>query len=168
MRGKILLFASLALAIVALDLWSKHAVFDYLGYRGERPVIDGTFWLAHHHNTGGMWGIGQDLHPWVLRTVRLLAVSVIFVILAQTPRGDRWGTGALGLVLGGAAGNIYDSFAFGYVRDFLKFDLGFPPFHPFPTFNVADSAICVGVAMLALQMAFFPNPAPARNEAAKP
>jgi signal peptidase II len=53
-------------------------------------------------------------------------------------------------VMGGAIGNIYDGFAFEAVRDFLLFDFDFAPFDPFPVFNDADSAICVGVGLLAI------------------
>jgi signal peptidase II len=66
---------------------------------------------------------------------------------------------ALGLVLGGAVGNVYDGFAFGAVRDFVLVDLDIPVFDPFPVFNVADSGICVGVALLATGLAF-ERPAP--------
>ena len=73
-------------------------------------------------------------------------------ILRSAGERDALAVLALGLVMGGAIGNISDSLRFEYVRDFLRFDFGFPPFDPFPTFNVADSAICVGVSLLALQM----------------
>lgn len=143
----------------AADLYSKARAVEFLPTEGQQSVvIEDTFWIANHHNTGGMWGVGQEWNPWILRSVRLFAVVVIFVILLQTPAWDRISIVALGLVLGGAVGNIYDSLYYGYVRDFLKFDFGFAPFHPFPTFNVADSGICVGVALLAIQMIRHPDP----------
>jgi signal peptidase II len=112
-----------------------------------------------------MWSIGTDWNPWILKIVRLAAVCVIFVILQQTPKTDRLGVFALGLVMGGAVGNIHDSLRLHAVRDFLKFDFDFPPFDPFPIFNIADSAICVGVALLAIQMVFQPAPQKARTKA---
>jgi signal peptidase II len=65
-------------------------------------------------------------------------------------------------------GNIYDSFRFGVVRDFLHFDLGFAPFHPWPAFNIADASICVGVAVLALCLFLRPARAGDRPEVAAP
>lgn len=156
---KTALFLILAGIILALDLGTKEYVFSRLDQPFDRyEVIDGVFEIIHHTNTGGMWGVGQEWNPWILRIVRMAAVLVIFVILKQTPAADRWSVAALGFVLGGAAGNIYDSWVHEAVRDFLKFDFGFWIFDPFPTFNVADSAICVGVALLALRMIFFTPP----------
>ena len=86
--------------------------------------------------------------------VGLLSVALILVLIY----GGLYIPVALGLVLGGAVGNIYDSLHYGYVRDFLKFDFGFFLFDPFPTFNVADSGICIGVGLLALQMIRHPDP----------
>ncbi|MFH0944055.1 MAG: signal peptidase II [Planctomycetota bacterium] len=156
---KTALFLILAGIVLALDLGSKACVFSWLDQPFDRhEVIDGVFEIIHHTNTGGMWGVGQEWNPWILKVVRMAAVLVIFVILKQTPASDRWSVAALGLVLGGAAGNIYDSWVHEAVRDFLKFDFGFWIFDPFPTFNIADSAICVGVALLALRMVFCSPP----------
>lgn len=164
---KLIPFLILAALVTVLDLASKSWVFSRLPNPHDHfTVIDGVFDIIHHTNTGGMWGVGQDWNPWILRIVRMGAVAVIFVILAQTPASDRISVWALGLVMGGAIGNIHDSLAHDAVRDFLKFDLGFPPFDPFPTFNVADSAICVGVFLLAIQMLFFSSPPVAEAEAA--
>jgi len=162
---KITLFLSLAVLVVILDLGSKHLVFSRLDQPYDRyEVIDGVFEIIHHTNTGGMWGFGQGWNPWILRLVRMAAVIVIFIILAQTPRTDRWSVAALGMVMGGAVGNIYDSLAYGAVRDFLKFDFGVWMFDPFPTFNLADSGICVGVVLLAFRMLFFAQSTPPAEE----
>ena len=155
---KFWLFLLVAAVIAAIDLTSKQWVFSTLergdGRYGSIDVIGQTFQIVCHTNPGGMWSIGVEWNPWILKVIRLGAVIVIFVILRQTPANDRLGTTALGLVMGGAIGNIFDSLYYGEVRDFLKFDFDFAPFDPFPIFNVADSAICVGVFLLALQMIF--------------
>src|SRR4030095_6978044 len=91
----------------------------------------------------------SDYLPWV----RVVAAIIVIGMLRTTPARARLMQVALGLVLGGALGNIYDGFTVGKVRDFLMVDFGFKPFAPFPIFNVADSAICVGVGLLALSMA---------------
>ncbi|MSR48138.1 MAG: signal peptidase II, partial [Planctomycetes bacterium] len=96
------------------------------------------------------------------RIVRPLAVLVIFFLLSSLPAGQ-WGARlALGGILGGAIGNIWDSFCFLGVRDFIevRFDV-IPLCHPFPAFNVADAAICVGVAVLAIGMMRAEKPAAA-------
>jgi signal peptidase II len=154
LRGKGLAFA-IAMAVTAFDLWSKAAVFDSLKLIGEKRWLFGTRWLGFMkvENPGVMWG--QLTHwsgylPWV----RVVAAIIVVGMLRTTPPRARLMQVALGLVLGGALGNIYDGlFAGGKVRDFLMVDFGFKPFAPFPIFNVADSAICVGVGLLALSMA---------------
>lgn len=151
---KLALFGFIAIVIVALDLWTKDWIEARIAYTSSESVWGETFKLANHRNWGGMWGVGSDWSPWILRIVRLGAVFVILFLLREAH--DRWFVSALGLVMGGAAGNIHDSLRFGYVRDFLLFDFDIPVFDPFPTFNVADSAICVGVGLLAIHMLLHP------------
>lgn len=157
-RGRLLAFA-LALAVATLDLWSKSAVFAAVG-PGERVPLLGTQWLAFTavENRGVMWGLFPGLH-WLLPWLRTVAAVVVVSMLLGTPPRSRMTLVALGLVLGGAVGNVYDGFAFGAVRDFVLVDLDIPVFDPFPVFNVADSGICVGVALLAAGLAF-ERPAP--------
>lgn len=152
-RGRLLAFG-LAAAIAALDLWSKAAVFAAVG-PGERVPLLGTQWLAFTavENRGVMWGLFPGLH-WLLPWLRALAAVVVIAMLLGTHPRQRTTLVALGLVLGGAAGNVYDGFSLGAVRDFVLVDLDIPVFDPFPVFNVADSAICVGVALLALGLAW--------------
>ena len=157
------LFWTAAAAVLVLDLWSKHAVFALLhadpaqmtthSYGGIRvhPVLGHWVSFVALLNPGMMWGAFQD-HPTVLKIVRPVAVVVIFVLLSSLPAGQWCSRLALGGILGGALGNIYDSFRYVGVRDFLQVDLDVPVFDPFPAFNVADSAICVGVVVLALGM----------------
>ncbi len=147
-RGKAAAFWIAALVLVG-DLASKEAVFAALADH-ERVWIAGR-WFAFQKvlNPGVMWGQFPGLSP-ALPWLRLVAAAVVLVMLRSTPAGARWTVAALGLVLGGALGNIYDGLTIGQVRDFLLVDLDLPGFDPFPVFNVADSAICVGVALLAL------------------
>ena len=160
-----------AALILVLDLWTKHYVFaSVLQYDPtvvktmedlKRPSPSHVLWrsesgevsirLVSLLNPGMMWGAFQE-HPNLLRVIRPLAVAVIFLLLASLPPGQTGSRIALGGILGGALGNIWDSFNLIGVRDFFQVDLGIPVFDPFPAFNVADSAICVGVAVLALGM----------------
>jgi signal peptidase II len=154
LRGKGLAFV-LAAGVTALDLWSKDAVFAVVD-KGEKHWLFGTTWFGFTNveNPGVMWG---QLTHWTsyLPWVRVAAAIIVIGMLRTTPVRARLMQVALGLVLGGALGNIYDGFFnSGHVRDFLMVDLGFKPFAPFPIFNVADSAICVGVGLLAFSMLY--------------
>jgi signal peptidase II len=155
-----------AALILVFDLWSKHAVFELLHIdptqvesmpprapiqRKVVPGFGGKVSLVALLNPGMMWGAFQD-HPTLLKVIRPIAVLVIFLLLSSLPTEQWTSRLALGGILGGAIGNIWDSFRYTGVRDFLEVDLDFNPFDPFPAFNVADSAICVGVVVLALGM----------------
>ena len=149
-RGRLFAFG-LAAAVAALDLWSKAAVFATLAENQRRWISGHWLALAAVKNPGVMWGALPEaamLLPWLRAAA---AVAVIVMLCGTHPRA-RTTLVALALVLGGAVGNVFDGFRFHAVRDFILVDLGFHPFAPFPVFNVADSAICIGVALLALGM----------------
>ncbi len=158
LRGKGLALV-VAAVVIAGDLWSKSAVFAHLEPMQNLWLLGGEgmgFGFHEVMNKGTMWGKFQNLSdylPWV----RMVAALVVLAMLLTTPAHARVMLAALGLVFGGALGNIYDGFRFQGVRDFLMVDLGWPGFDPFPIFNVADSSICVGVAFLALSMWFQPQ-----------
>ena len=143
----------LALLVTALDLWSKHAVFASMSVHERHWVWGQWFGLTPVFNSGVMWGAFPqlgDVLPWA----RIVAAIVVLFMLAHTAADARSMLLALALVLGGALGNIYDGFVHDSVRDFLLVDLGIRFFDPFPVFNVADSAICIGVGLLALGLLF--------------
>lgn len=150
------IFWAVTLLIFALDLGTKEMAIDYVRENTSgRPcwVQEPWFALVEVSNKGGPWGLGSE-YSNILRFVRLAALGVILFILASTPLAYRFQTFSLALVMGGALGNIWDSWKYGSVRDFLYFDLGFPPANPWPAFNLADSTICIGVIGLALAMLF--------------
>jgi len=117
----------------------------------NRPVrVVESFNLTLIYNKGaafGMFsGLSDDLRRFILIIVSIIAlIVVIYVILKEFNRTDRWAMNALALILGGAIGNIYDRVRFDYVIDFLDFYAGH---YHWPAFNVADSAICIGVFIL--------------------
>jgi signal peptidase II len=162
-----LLFWVTALCICGFDLASKSWVFERLGvdassfetieefrssrdHPTERLVGDQVRFVALF-NPGMMWGKFGEFST-VLIVLRLMAVGVILYLLVSLKEKQRLAQSALGGILGGAIGNIYDSLVYVGVRDFLEVDLGFFPLDPFPAFNVADSAICCGVACLAVTL----------------
>jgi signal peptidase II len=153
------LFWILTILILLADLWSKSAAINLVLEQGNGRyywIFRPWFALVEVYNKGGPWGMGGEF-PEGLRIFRLLALGFILYILRGTPPRNRFQVVSLALVMGGALGNIWDTLFYkkggevvGAVRDFLYFDLGFPPANPWPAFNLADSMICVGVACLIL------------------
>jgi signal peptidase II len=114
-------------------------------------VIPGVFEIIRSENRGVAFGIFNDsTFEWrtaLLVLVSVAAVIAVSVILWNAHRLDRISLWALALVLGGAAGNLYDRVLSGKVTDFLQVYLGS---YPWPTFNVADSAVVIGSGLLLL------------------
>jgi signal peptidase II len=129
--------------VVALDQLTKTIVVAKLGPDApvaRYDVLGSWFQLEYAENRGAAFGVLSGLGP----LLALLSVVVVLVILFQFGREaktERWRVVALGLVVGGAMGNVLDRIRLGYVVDFIAVG-------PWPNFNVADSAICVGVIAL--------------------
>ncbi|MFM1769053.1 MAG: lipoprotein signal peptidase [Verrucomicrobiota bacterium] len=143
--------ARLALGILALDQLTKLIVLRYLGVEDQRIVIDGFFKFVHWRNTGAafsMWTGNNGLLA-VFAVVALLALILTRHHFGIHTRGGR---ACLGLILGGIAGNLVDRVlpSRQHVIDFLYFYLKRRDGSEagFPAFNVADSAICIGVGLL--------------------
>lgn len=152
MRGKWLVTLGVAVSVIVLDQWTKALVLERMTLHESIPVIDGFFSLTYVRNTGAAFGILAGKMSASLRVPFFLVVSGLAVLLLvwflrQVP-ADRSGViAACGGVLGGAVGNMIDRFRLGEVIDFLDVYVG--AYH-WPTFNVADSAITVGVILLCL------------------
>jgi signal peptidase II len=156
-RRKYLIFGILAALTIVLDQWTKVLARDALiplGYTG-RKVIDGYFILRYSENTGVAFGMLQNLPGGrvVLAVIACLALALVIYYLRRTDASHTKLQVALGLVGGGAIGNLVDRILHGGVTDFLVFNLGFWPFNPWPAFNIADAALVVGVFLMALDMA---------------
>lgn len=142
-----------ALATTVLDQLSKKVVVDLLSPGDRIGVISGVFDVTLVFNKGAAFGLFSGVESDVVR-YGLLAIStiiallVLVVVLLREYRHDRFGQAVVGLVLGGAIGNIIDRVRLGQVIDFLDFYIGE---HHWPAFNVADSAICVGVILLLIR-----------------
>jgi signal peptidase II len=143
----------LAAAVIVLDIWTKALVLARIDLHETIPIIPNFFQLVHVRNTGAAFGIGANASS---RIVPLLlnfgAIAVFFVVVVYALRSavtDRVLQTGLHLILGGAIGNLLDRFRFGYVVDFLDVYVGTKHW---PAFNVADSAICIGIALLFLDM----------------
>ncbi len=150
-----------ALGIFIADQVSKWIVTGPLGLvrEGQQILLMPIFDFTRVHNRGISLGIAQaqnDTQRWLLVAMTAaIAVAVAWWIRREDKPADRL---ALGLVLGGALGNIVDRVRFGYVVDFL--DLHFGEFRPFYVFNVADAAISIGVVILLLRAFLVRDKAP--------
>jgi signal peptidase II len=143
-RSLALLFAVSGLTF-ALDLWTKHWATDSLADRDSLPVIGQFLRLTYTRNSGVAFGLGAGTNfPFYLFS--LLAVIAILVLFVGGRVRGRSREVALALIFGGALGNLVDRITTGLVVDFI--DVGIRQWR-FPVFNVADSAVTVGVALFA-------------------
>jgi signal peptidase II len=139
----------LSLAIIGLDQLTKAIVLAMLQPYEPHEVIAGFLNWTLAFNTGAAFSFLADASGWQRWGFAGLAVVISTVLigwLARTPRAD-WRTALpLGLIVGGALGNLIDRLRFGHVTDFIQ--VYYWPGKDWPAFNVADSAICVGAILL--------------------
>ncbi|HEX4524822.1 MAG TPA: signal peptidase II [Casimicrobiaceae bacterium] len=144
-------------AVIAADQFTKSLVESALRV-GEQRALTANFSIVLAYNSGAAFSFLADASGWqrYLFTAFAVAASVLMVWLLRRG-GDRVYSLALSLILGGALGNLWDRLTLGkvvdflLVHDYLPFGGGFAArFDPFPAFNVADSALTVGVALLIL------------------
>ena len=143
----------LVVFILFLDRWTKWLIAVRLVLNETVPVIDGFLNITYVQNTGVAFGILSSISSpaktIMLSVFTAFAAGVVIVYsLRSSPRNHLLQV-ALALILGGALGNLYDRLAYGYVIDFLEFYVG--SYH-WPAFNVADSAITIGVGLLAIEI----------------
>lgn len=146
-------FYLIALGIILLDRATKLVIIQTLRLGQGIPVIPGFFDIVFVLNPGAAFGLLATLSDEV-RNPLFILISILAVVLivfyhTRYLRSHRLVSVALGLVLGGAVGNLIDRLRYGMVVDFLDVHAG--PYH-WPAFNVADSAISVGVSLMILDM----------------
>ncbi len=156
----------ISLAVLLLDQWSKWLVEAHLSNHASITVIPGLLDFTHVLNTGVAFGLfasrGTVTATAVLTLLGLAALLFVGYYFLAVPRRDRMLLVALALIMGGAVGNLLDRIARGAVTDFVDFYFGTYHWH---TFNVADSAITVGIGLMILG-AFRHHPKPAGEQAA--
>ncbi len=146
MVQKYLRFSIIGFGVVLLDQVTKILVMHYMPLHDSITIIPGFFSLTHVHNPGGAFGFmaqnSSPLRHWLFLLAAFFALGMILYFYHQTPRSHPFFGFALALIFGGAIGNLIDRLRFGEVIDFLDVYVGY--LH-WPTFNVADSAVTVGV-----------------------
>lgn len=134
-----------AVTVVALDQVTKALVLRMFPIYYQKVIVPGLFNIVHVRNTGGAFSLFSQgdsaLHRWAFIAIGLAALAVIAYLYRQTSPTDFSSRLGLGLIFGGAVGNLIDRLRFGEVVDFLDFYLGS---HHWPAFNVADTAISLG------------------------
>ena len=144
-------FLLIMVATIAGDQLVKFWVVRHFDLYQSKVIIPGFFNLTYLTNTGAAFGILAG-RPALWRNllfagIVVLALLVIAILQYRVGRSSAWYTSAFALVAGGAVGNLIDRIRLGSVIDFLDFYVG--PYH-WPAFNVADSAITVGAALLVI------------------
>jgi signal peptidase II len=168
---KRLQYLIISAAVILLDLWTKSLVLARIDLHEAIPIIPNFFQLVHVRNTGAAFGIGananSDVVPILLNVGAVAVFCVVVVYALRSAVTDRVLQVGLHLILGGAIGNLIDRFRFGWVVDFLDvYATWGGREHHWPAFNVADSAICIGIVLLFFDMRKKPEEAAAAAEAA--
>ena len=139
-----------AALVIAVDQLTKAWVLRTWPepHTGEIPIIDGWLALTYTQNTGVAFGLFRGFPQFFTVTSIIIVGAALYWYVTRRPQPQRWLALCLGLIVGGALGNVIDRIRFGYVVDFIKTFDG-----RFPVFNVADSCIVVGICVTALLLA---------------
>jgi signal peptidase II len=139
--------------ILFVDQWTKYVVQQRLSLYQRVEVIHGFFNLTHVRNPGGAFGIfgGErgGIGTLLFVIFSLVAIGIILFLFTKVRLDEKNLPFSLSLVLSGAIGNLIDRLRYGEVVDFLDFHLS--SFH-WPAFNIADSAICFGIGLIAFEL----------------
>ena len=136
----------LGLVLLIFDQLTKQAVRTHLVYGESRPIIDGFFNLVYVRNDGAAWNILSG-HGIILILISVSVLVLLFIYRRSFLQEQLSHRILLGLLIGGIVGNLVDRIRFGWVTDFLDFQFG--SYH-YPSFNVADSAICIAIGLYVL------------------
>ncbi len=134
-----IVFAVIAIVVFVLDRITKTIVAAQVAYGTEVPVVGRLVGITNVRNSGAAFGFAPAGASIFLIASVVVAIGLV-VYVVRNP-GTPWNDAVLGLILGGTAGNGYDRIVYGTVTDFINF-------HFWPVFNVADSAISIGVVLL--------------------
>ncbi|MEO8649560.1 MAG: signal peptidase II [Acidobacteriota bacterium] len=147
-----LAYLAIAGGIFMIDQSTKAWAVRRLRFGEDRSIISGFLNFAYAQNTGvafSMFDDHGDAGRWGLSIIAFVAGALVLYFFWRTPRSDDRILGALALLMAGIAGNVTDRLRLGFVVDFIDVQLG--SWH-YPTFNVADMAICIGAAVLVIDI----------------
>ncbi|MCQ6279733.1 signal peptidase II [Bacillus sp. EB600] len=138
----------IAILIILLDQITKWLIVSRMEFGDSITIINNFLYITSHRNSGAAWGILQG-QMWLFYVITLIVIFAIIFYMQKAARG-KWLLGvSLGFMLGGAIGNFIDRVVRKEVVDFIHtFIFGYN----FPVFNIADSALCIGVVLLMIVM----------------
>lgn len=140
------MFIILTIIFFLVDLVSKLVVSNLMNVHDSFVVIENFFYISYFRNTGGAWSILSN-HTWLLTVFSLLIIIFIGIYVYKNKINGRLELFGYSMILGGSIGNLFDRVMYGYVIDFLDFNIfGYN----FPIFNLADTFIVLGVIVIVI------------------
>ncbi len=136
----------IAIIVVALDQLSKWWIVKSMELGDSIPVIENLFYITSHRNTGAAWGILAGRMGFFY-VITVIVIGVVIYYMKTYAKDSKLMGWSLALILGGAIGNFIDRVFRKHVVDFLDVYIGN---YDFPIFNVADSALCIGVILVVI------------------
>lgn len=150
---QILRYLPLSIIVVLLDQASKYWAYTKLRASSDIGVVENFFKLSYVENTGIAFGVLSNINGnwkiWLLSTISIIAISLVTYFALKAPGNKKLFLIALMLVLGGIIGNLIDRLHLHAVIDFIELYVG--DYH-WPTFNIADMAICIGAFFLSIDI----------------
>ena len=155
LQNKYVKLAWVAALVILVDQVSKALILNNLPMHQSVNVIEGLFDITHIRNPGGAFGLMANMSAatrmFVFLFLSSLAVGLLFYLYKKTPETHSFLATGFAMIFGGAIGNLIDRIRFGNVVDFLDFYIG--KYH-WPAFNVADSAITIGIFIFVFHLLF--------------
>lgn len=157
-RRRLIVYLIITFSIALIDIVSKLIIQSSFRLNESRPILDGFFKLTYILNYGGVFGSRIGSNIFYLISAIAVVILVIFFLIREFGK-NKYIDLSLFIVLGGAIGNLFDRIRMGAVVDFLDFDflkihlLGYT-FNRWPTFNIADAAVTIGMIVLVITVLF--------------
>ena len=142
-----MMYYLIALVVIAIDQFTKWLIVKNMELGESIPIIDNVLYITSHRNRGAAWGILQN-QMWFFYIITVIFVIGVIYYIQKYGKQDKFLGLSLALILGGAIGNFIDRVWRKEVVDFIHTYIFS---YNFPVFNVADSALCIGVALILIQ-----------------
>ncbi|MGE7860407.1 lipoprotein signal peptidase LspA [Bacillus mobilis] len=142
-----MIYYVIALFVIAIDQISKWLIVKNMELGTSIPIIDNVLYITSHRNRGAAWGILEN-KMWFFYIITVVFVTFIVIYMKKYAKTDKLLGISLGLILGGAIGNFIDRVFRQEVVDFIHVYIFS---YNYPVFNIADSALCIGVVLIIIQ-----------------